>query len=171
MVTGFAAGISAGAAYSADSAPFGTIVPTVEFPPAIPFTSHAMVAPGARQNDAVKVFVCPSAMLALEGEIEFVAVQAIVTLELPDFEVSDTLVAVTSTAAGEGTVAGAVYSAESAPFGTIVPTVEFPPAIPFTPHVTPVAGLPVAEMPAVKICAPPVGTVTAFGVTPTTMLS
>lgn len=67
-----------------------------------------MLAPLARQNEAVKGCVWPSPMLADEGEIEFVAEQVIVTLALPDAEVSAVLVAVTVTVAGEGTAAGAV---------------------------------------------------------------
>jgi hypothetical protein len=45
---------------------------------------------------------------------------------------SATLVAAIVTVAGEGKPAGAVYS----PVDEIVPTVEFPPAVPFTVHVT-----------------------------------
>ncbi len=44
------------------------------------------------------------------------------------------LVAETVTIAGEGTIDGAVYN----PLVDTVPTVEFPPAIPFTDQVTPV---------------------------------
>jgi len=54
---------------------------------------------------------------------------------------------------------------------TIVPTVEFPPAIPFTLQVKPAAGLPVAVMLAVNTCAPPVGTLTVPGATTTAMSS
>jgi hypothetical protein len=84
------------------------MVPRLEFPFAIPFTSHVTVAPAARQNDALNVCGCPSATLAEGGDIEFVAVQVIVTLALPEDEVSAVLVAVTLTAAGDGTALGAV---------------------------------------------------------------
>ncbi|MBK5295264.1 MAG: hypothetical protein JJE04_26755 [Acidobacteriia bacterium] len=47
---------------------------------------------------------------------------------------SATLVAETDTVAGEGTIDGAEYN----PIVDTVPTVEFPPAIPFTDQVTPV---------------------------------
>jgi hypothetical protein len=46
-----------------------------------------------------------------------------------------------------------------------VPTVEFPPAIPFTLQLNPAAGSPLAEIVAVNTCAPPVGTFAGFGVT------
>lgn len=74
----------------------------------MPFTSHAMVAPAARQNEALKVCVCPSPTLADVGDIELVVPQVIVAVALADFVVSATLVAVTVTVAGVGTVAGAV---------------------------------------------------------------
>jgi hypothetical protein len=67
-----------------------------------------MLAPAAMQNDAVNDCVCPSATLAAEGEIEFVAAQVIVALALPDFELSAALAAVTVTVAGDGGTAGAV---------------------------------------------------------------
>jgi len=85
-----------------------TIVPRVELPPGIPFTSQAMAAVGAGQNCAVKVCVRPSATFVADGEIEFEPVQTTVTVALPDFEVSATLVAVTVTLGGTGGVAGAV---------------------------------------------------------------
>jgi hypothetical protein len=90
------------------AAPLGTIVPTVKFPPAIPFTSQAMVAPAARQNDAANACDCPRPTLAESGEIEFVAEQVMVTLALPNFELSAALVAVTVTLGGEGGAEGAV---------------------------------------------------------------
>jgi hypothetical protein len=88
--------------------PVAAIVPRVELPLAIPFTSHATLAPAARQNEAVNDCGWPSARVTDEGEIEFVAAQVIVTFALPDAEVSAVLVAVTVTVAGDGTAAGAV---------------------------------------------------------------
>jgi hypothetical protein len=44
-----------------------------------------------------------------------------------------------------------------------VPAIVLPPAIPFTLHVMPVAGLPEPETVAVKTCPPAVGTVAARG--------
>jgi hypothetical protein len=67
-----------------------------------------VVAPAARQNDAVNVCVWPRLTLAKSGEIEFVAAQVMVTLALPNFEPSAALVAVTVTVAGDGGAAGAV---------------------------------------------------------------
>ena len=58
------------------------------------------------------------------------------------------------------------------PFGTIVPTMEFPPAVPFTLQVTAVDGLPVPGVTvAVKSCAAEVESVAEVGSTLTTMLS
>ena len=51
------------------------------------------------------------------------------------------------------------------PVETIVPTVEFPAAIPFTLQLSAVAGLPLAIIVAAKTCAPPLGTLAGFGAT------
>jgi hypothetical protein len=170
-VIGFVEGTAAGAVYKAVFAVALTIVPTVAFPPVTPLASQVTAAPETRQNDAVNTCVWPSATFAAEGVIEFVAAQVMVTLALPDFELSATLVAVTVTVSGDGGVAGAVYRAESGPLAAIVPTVELPPAIPFTLHVTPGAGLPVAESVAVNTCPPSVGTFAVGGDSVTTMSS
>jgi len=60
------------------------------------------------------------------------------------------LVALTLTAGGAGTEAGAKYVALSPPVLAIVPTLELPPEIPFTLQVTPGAGLPALEIVAEK---------------------
>jgi hypothetical protein len=93
------------------------------------------------------------------------APQVIVTLALPDLEVSSVLVAVTVTMAGDGGADGAVYVAVAAPVPVlaIVPIVELPPAIPFTLQVTPVLVVP--ETLAVNTCAPPDGTLAVVGET------
>ena len=58
------------------------------------------------------------------------------------------------------------------PVGTIVPTVEFPPAMPFTLQVTAVDGLPVPGVTvAVKSCAADVESVAEVGSTLIAMLS
>jgi hypothetical protein len=150
-VIGFVEGTATGAVYKAVFAVALTIAPSVAFPPVIPLVSQVTDAPVARQNETVNTCVCARTTLAAEGEIEFVAAHVIVTLAVPNFEVSATLVAVTVTVAGDGGDAGAVYRAEVGPFETIVPTLEFPPAMPPTLHVTPRAGLPVAETVAVNI--------------------
>jgi hypothetical protein len=86
----------------------GVIVPSVALPPIIPFTSHVIVAPAARQNDAENDWVLPSETFALAGEIEFVAEHVTVTLALADFELSAMLAAVTLTIGGDGGRSGAV---------------------------------------------------------------
>jgi hypothetical protein len=84
------------------------MMPRVELPPGIPFTSQAIVAPLARQNEAENICRFPSATLAEEGVTEFVAAQIIVVLALPDFELSAKLAAEIVTVAGDGGTAGAV---------------------------------------------------------------
>jgi hypothetical protein len=86
----------------------GAIVPNLELPPETPFTSHVMFAPLATQKDAVKICVCPRETFAVGGKREPAALHVIVTLALPDFELSATLVAVTATIGGEGGIAGAM---------------------------------------------------------------
>lgn len=61
----------------------------------------------------------------------------------------------------------AVVALPDAPLAAIVPTVELPPAIPFTLQETLVAGLPDPEMVAVKTCAPPGGTLAVAGASET----
>ena len=141
--------------------PLVVIVPRVESPPAIPFTSHIMLWPAARQNDAEKLCVCANATLAAGGEIALEAPQVIVTLALPDLEVSSALVAATVTVAGEGGADGAVYATVAAPVAAIVPIVELPPAIPFTLQVTLLFVVP--ETLAVNTCAPDDGTLAVWG--------
>ena len=53
----------------------------------------------------------------------------------------------------------------SVPLATIVPSAAFPPAMPFTLHVTLVEALPAPVTVAVKSCAPPTGTVAVRGET------
>ena len=89
-------------------APVLMMVPTVELPPGIPFTSQTIAAVAAGQNEAVKFCVKPSVTFAEVGEMEFVPEQAMVTLALADFEASATLVTVTVTVGGVGSDAGAV---------------------------------------------------------------
>jgi uncharacterized protein YybS (DUF2232 family) len=130
-----------------------------------------METPPAMQNEAVNVCVCARATFAAAGEMEFVAEHVMVTLALADFAVSATLVAVTFTVAGDGGAAGATYSALSAPFETTVPSVELPPEMPFTLHVTAVDGLPGPDMLAVNACPAPVEIVAEMGEMATTMSS
>jgi hypothetical protein len=78
---------------------------------------------------------------------------------------SAALVAVTLTLGGAGGADGAVYVAVSAPVLATVPSVAFPPATPFTLHVTRVSGCPDPLTLAVNPCAIPVVTVAAVGAT------
>lgn len=170
-MTGFVEGTTNGAVYRAVFAVALTIVPSVAFPPVIPLASQVTDAPEARQNETVNACVWLNATLADGGEIEFVAAHVIVTLAVPIFELSATLLAVTVTVDGDGGNAGAVYSAEVGPFETIVPTVEFPPAMPLALQVTPGAGLPVAVIVAVNTWPPLVGRLAEGGDSATTMSS
>lgn len=139
------------------------IVPTVEFPSETPFTSHEMEAPAARQNDAVNVCVCPGAIFADSGEIEVIVPHVIVTIALADLLRSATLVAVTVTLEGVGTVVGAVYSAVAELVDAIVPNVAFPPAMPFTPQVTSALSLPLPVTVTENSCAPPAAKLALVG--------
>ncbi|MGH9688990.1 MAG: hypothetical protein ACRD5K_18100 [Candidatus Acidiferrales bacterium] len=141
-----------------------TTVPTVVFPPVIPFTSHEMLAPAARQNVAAKVCVCPSVTLAVAGEIALVRLQVIVTLALADFVLSATLVAATVTNDGVGTFVGAVNNAVVELVTAIVPIVALPPATPFTLQITSALPLPLPVTAAVNSCAPAAGTLAIVGV-------
>jgi len=147
--------------------PVDAIVPIVEFPPAMPFTSHATLIPAARQNDAENDCVWSSPTFAVDGEIEFVALHVIVALAFPLLEFSALLVAVIVTVGGFGGTGGAVYSPVVTPLLAIVPTVAFPPAIPFTLHATPLAPPPNPATVAVNTCSPPVGTLAVGGETVT----
>jgi hypothetical protein len=62
---------------------------------------------------------------------------------LADFDESAAHVAAIVTDAGLGSMAGAVYKATSAPVVLIVPTAEFPLAMPLTVQFTVVSGCPV----------------------------
>ena len=98
----------AGAVYCAVFAPVLMMVPTVELPPGIPFTSQTIAAVAAGQNEAVKLCVEPSVTFAEVGDMEFEPEQAMVTLALADFEASATLVTVMVTVGGVGVAEGAV---------------------------------------------------------------
>jgi hypothetical protein len=122
------------------------------------------------QNDAEKFWLCPKPTLAVPGAIEFVAAHVIVTLALPDSGSPALLVADTVTVAGDGGTGGAMYVAVVAPVATTVPSVVFPPAIPFTLHVTEAPAPSVPEIVAVNACSPPAATFAVAGETVTLML-
>jgi hypothetical protein len=88
----------------------------------------------------------------------------IVTSEAEVLEVSAALVARTETETGAGRFAGAVKM----PFVSIVPTVEFPPGIPFTLQLTAVFAVLVTV--AVKDCGSPSSTDAVDGTTVTATL-
>ena len=134
-------------------APVVAMVPTVELPPAMPLTSHAIAVPTTMHKKAEKFCVVPMETLADEGEIEFPAAQKIVTLAVADFDGSATLVAVTETLGGAGGNAGAVYVAESGAVAVIMPRVEFPPAPPLTLQLTATLDAPPPVTVALKFAA------------------
>jgi hypothetical protein len=112
--------------------PLVETVPTVEFPPAIPFADHVTPVFVALLTLAVNCFVAEVWTEALVGETETETAAITVAVAVAVFVGSATLVPAIVTVAGEGKPAGAVYS----PVDEIVPVVEFPPAVPFTDHVT-----------------------------------
>jgi hypothetical protein len=156
-VLGF--GRFAGAVYS----PLEEIVPTVEFPPMILFTSQVTAVFDVPVTVAVNCCVPPTTTVADEGETLTATVvdETIVTWAEPDFVGSACDTAVTVTVLGFGTFAGAVYS----PLEEIVPTVEFPPVTLFTSQVTAVFDVPVTV--AVNCCVPFAATVAGEGETVT----
>ena len=88
------------------------MVPTVEFPPVIPFTFQVTLVFDVFWTVAVKVLVRLVRTEALVGEMATVIAAGggvIVTVAEPTTEVSAWLRACIVTVAGEGTVAGAVY--------------------------------------------------------------
>ncbi|MGA8142727.1 MAG: hypothetical protein WB987_02430 [Candidatus Acidiferrales bacterium] len=93
------------------------------------------------------------------------------TFAIADFDVSAALVAVTITVEGDGGAAGAMYSALSGPLDATVPSVELPPATPFTVQLIAVEGLPVPVTLTVNACPAPVDIVAEVGEIPTAMSS
>lgn len=168
-VTGFAVGAVVGAVYVAAFAPVAVTVPTVELPPAIPFTLHAVAVPGATHSDAVKFCVAPAATLTDAGEMEFAAPHEIVTLATAASDGFAVLVAATETDAGTGAIAGAVYVAASGPITVSIPTVAFPPLMLFTLQLTAELPAPAPLTVAVKFAVPRGATFAEFGAMLTTM--
>src|SRR5207248_2682594 len=128
------------------------MVPTVEFPPAVPFTDQVTAVLVVPVTAALNCSVCITCTLPLVGEIETVTgggVAVMLTLALALLLVSATLCALTVTVEGDGTAVGAVYR----PAEETLPTVGFPPAVPFTSHVTAVLVVPVTV--ALNCCVNP----------------
>jgi len=110
---------------------------------------------------AVNIRVMPAVTFAIPGVTVTAIGAAIVTVAMADLVVSATDVALMVTAAGVGTVVGAVYT----PAEEIIPTIELPPFTPLTLQVTTIFAVFVTA--AVKVCMAPVSTVAVAGVTVT----
>ena len=152
-------GTAAGAVYR----PELEMVPNVELPPVIAFTSQVTAVFDVPVTVEVNCCVCPVCTEADEGEIEIAipAEPVMVTAADAILLESAALTAAMVTVAGDGAVDGAVYTPEP----EIVPTVEFPPVTPFTDQATAVLDVPVTE--AVNCCVCPVCTEADAGETDT----
>src|SRR6478735_1884879 len=128
------------------------MVPTVEFPPATPSTDHVIVGFACPLTDAVNCWVAPVIITALAGEMATPAAVT-VTVALALLVESAALVAVTVWAP---TWVGAVYN----PAASMVPVLEFPPAILSTDQFTLVSLVPATA--ALNCCCAPAASVTAF---------
>lgn len=84
-----------------------TIVPTVEFPPTTPFTSHVTVEFEAPVTCALKSCVAPSATVAVDGETTTLTCGMIATVTDAAFDGSAAGVAIIVTEPGDGAVTGA----------------------------------------------------------------
>jgi hypothetical protein len=145
-VTGLV-GATDGALYK----PVEEMVPTDKFPPTIPSTSQFTAVLVVPETVVVNCCDRPTCTLALPGEIVTdtgVGAGRIVTVALADCVEAKALCAVTTTGLVEA-VAGALYK----PVVEIVPTEEFPPAIPPTSQFTAVLAVP--ETVAVNCCDRP----------------
>ena len=131
-------GGTAGATYSAP-APLGVIVPSVELPPAMPFTLQVTALEDAPAILAVNACPAPVETVAEVGEIPITIPPVSVTMADPVAVLSVMLDAVTVMVGGEGIALGAVYK----PLGEIVPTLALPPGTPPANHVTLLFDVPV----------------------------
>jgi hypothetical protein len=121
--------------------PFEEIDPYVALPPCTPLTDQFTAVLVLPDTVAENCWVWPPCTLADVGDTltdTAVGVPEISTVAEADLVVSATLCALTETEPPEGTLAGAVYS----PPLEIVPTVELPPATPFTFQLTEVLVVP-----------------------------
>jgi hypothetical protein len=150
-----------GTVAGAVKAPDVEIIPVVAFPPVTPFTCQVTAVLVVFCTVAVKACDAPVATLAVPGEIEILtggeAAAVMVTMAEADSLPSACATAVTVTAAGLGTVAGAVNTPEV----EIVPVPALPPVTPFTCQVTPML-LEFCTV-AVKACDAPVATLAVVG--------
>lgn len=105
-------------------------MPSVELPPATPFTVQVTSVFAEPRIVAVN---CCVLVTCNEAELRFRVRERLTATETEAVsEVSAWLAAMMVTLAGLGIVAGAVYMPEL----DMVPTVEFPPVTPFTDQVT-----------------------------------
>ena len=110
------------------------MVPNVAFPPSTPLTCQSTLVVAAPVTVDVKVFVfaVPDIKVHEVGETVTRGGEMIVATEETDSFASSYDTAATLTVAGEGTWMGAMYLREA----SILPTMSFPPATPFTCQVT-----------------------------------
>lgn len=122
-------------------APFAAIVPTVELPPAFPFTLQVTAGEGLPVPETVAVKTCAPKVgtAAVKGDTLTTISSSSVTIADALAAVLATLVAVTVSLPEAGRIAGAVYK----PPEETVPEPALPPEIPFTLHVTFVLVVPV----------------------------
>jgi hypothetical protein len=113
-------------------------MPNVALPPRTPFTCQSTLVVDAPVTVDVNVFVFALPEVSVHGvdvhvgEIVTVGGATIVVADVTDNFGSSYDTAATLTIAGEGTWMGAIYLPEA----SILPTVSFPPGIPFTCQVT-----------------------------------
>ena len=114
-------------------------------------------------TDELICCAAPNSTLAFcAGEVKLTTTSLVtVAVAVPELPGLATLVARMVTATGEGRICGAVYS----PVALIVPTVELPPVMPFTLHVTVVFVVLVTD--AVNGCVAPSSTFCVPGATET----
>ena len=116
-------------------------MPSVELPPAMPFTLQVSAFEEAPAPVILAVNACPAPVetVADVGEIPTTISPVSVTRAEPVAVLSALLDAVTVMVGGEGIAFRAVYK----PLGEIVPAVALPPATPPTNHVTLLFDVPV----------------------------
>jgi hypothetical protein len=136
-------------------------VPTLELPPANPFTLHVTPCAGwpALEIVAENVCIAPGATVAEVGAILSTTSLVIVTVAEAVAAEFTCAIAVIVALAGDGKICGAVYS----PPAVIVPNCAFPSAIPFTVQFTAVLLLPLTV--ALKLEVFPSSTDALVGVT------
>ena len=121
--------------------PLAVMIPTDEFPPAIPFTLQVTAVEGAPVAVMLAVKACPASVDTLADGGTIPTIMSSVKVTGADAAASgcEMFVAVIVITAGDGRMPGAVYS----PVVEIVPALALPPANPFTVQVTLVSDVPV----------------------------